>query len=163
MDTEKSCQTHSCSHASKAPVFKPLEGAELENYTLHRRFDRMGRLVGDTGMQKLFKSRVMIVGLGGVGSWAAEALARSGVGELVLVDFDDICVTNANRQLHAMQGVVGEKKVDVMAERILKINPKVKVTALSEFYNEQNSERILAYEPDYIVDAIDNVTRNVSC
>src|SRR5437868_2600676 len=100
-------------------TFKILE----DNYTLHRRFDRMGRLVGDDMMKKLFRTHVMVIGLGGVGSWAAEAIARSGVGRVTVMDFDEICITNANRQLHAVQGVVGHKKAKVMAERLQKINP----------------------------------------
>lgn len=127
-------------------------------YVLHRRFDRMGRLVGDQVMKKLFNTHVMVIGLGGVGSWAAESLARSGVGRLTVVDFDEICITNANRQLHALQGLVGKKKAEIMAERLRKINPQSTVTAIPEFYNEQNSEMMLSHKPDYIVDAIDNLT-----
>lgn len=127
-------------------------------YVLHRRFDRMGRLVGDDKMLKLFQSHVMIIGLGGVGSWAAEAIARSGVGKITVVDFDEICITNANRQLHALQGLVGQKKAQVMAERLRKINPQAEVVALPVFYNEENSEEILAHKPDFIIDAIDNLT-----
>ncbi len=133
---------------------QPIES----NYVLHRRFDRIGRLVGDNAMEKLFRSHVMVIGLGGVGSWAAEALARSGVGRITLVDFDEICITNTNRQLHAVQGMVGKKKSDVMAERILKINPQAHVEALPVFYNQENSEIIFSKEPDFILDAIDNLT-----
>lgn len=129
-----------------------------DNYMLHRRFDRMGRLVGDENMKKLFKSHVMVIGLGGVGSWAAESLARSGVGHLTLIDFDEICITNANRQLHALQGLVGKKKSDVMAERLRKINPQAKVDSLPLFYNAETSEQILSLNPDIIVDCIDNLT-----
>lgn len=128
------------------------------NYILHRRFDRMGRLVGDETMKKLFNTHVMVIGLGGVGSWAAESLARSGVGQLTVVDFDEICITNANRQLHALQGLVGQKKANVMAERLRKINPQAKVEALPIFYNKETSFEILSRKPDYIVDAIDNLT-----
>ena len=120
----------------------PFEIKE-DNYILHRRFDRMGRLVGDDVMKKLFNSHVMILGLGGVGSWAAESLARSGVGQLTVVDFDEICITNANRQLHALQGLVGKKKAEVMAERLRKINPQAQVHALPIFYNKETSEQIL--------------------
>lgn len=129
-----------------------------DNYTLHRRFDRMGRLVGDEMMKKLFNTHVMVIGLGGVGSWAAESLARSGVGRITIIDFDEICITNANRQLHALQGLVGQKKSHVMAERLKKINPQAKVEALPLFYNAETSEQILSLNPDYIVDAIDNLT-----
>lgn len=127
-------------------------------YVLHRRFDRMGRLVGDAVMKKLFNTHVMVIGLGGVGSWAAESLARSGVGKLTVVDFDEICITNANRQLHALQGLVGKKKAEVVAERLRKINPQAVVEAIPEFYNEENSEKMFSLKPDYIVDAIDNLT-----
>lgn len=127
-------------------------------YVLHRRFDRMGRLVGDDNMKKLFKTHVMVIGLGGVGSWAAESLARSGVGKISLVDFDEICITNTNRQLHALQGFVGKKKAEVLAERLRKINPQAEVQALPVFYNEENSESLLSHQPDYILDAIDNLT-----
>jgi tRNA A37 threonylcarbamoyladenosine dehydratase len=128
------------------------------NYTLHRRFDRMGRLVGDETMKTLFNTHVMILGLGGVGSWAAEAIARSGVGKITLVDHDEICITNANRQLHALQGLVGQKKALVMGERLKKINPQAKVEALPIFYNKDTSAQILGLKPDYILDAIDNLT-----
>lgn len=129
-----------------------------DNYTLHRRFDRMGRLVGDNMMKKLFNSHVMLIGLGGVGSWAAEAIARAGVGRITVIDFDEICITNANRQLHALQGLVGHKKAKVMAERLQKVNPQAKVEAISLFYNKDTSAEIFALKPDYIVDAIDNLT-----
>ncbi|MFV8257959.1 ThiF family adenylyltransferase [Bdellovibrio bacteriovorus] len=127
-------------------------------YVLHRRFDRMGRLVGDEVMKRLFNTHVMVIGLGGVGSWAAESLARSGVGKLTIIDFDEICITNANRQLHALQGLVGKKKAEVMGERLRKINPQNTVTVIPEFYNAENSEMMLSHKPDYIVDAIDNLT-----
>lgn len=127
-------------------------------YVLHRRFDRMGRLVGDERMKKLFETHVMVLGLGGVGSWAAESLARSGIGRLTLVDFDEICITNANRQLHALQGLVGQKKALVMAERMKKVNPQAQVEGIAEFYSQENSEQILARQPDYILDCIDNLT-----
>lgn len=135
----------------------PVQPQETE-YVLHRRFDRMGRLVGDQVMKRLFDTHVMVIGLGGVGSWAAESLARSGVGHLTVVDFDEICITNANRQLHALQGLVGKKKAEVMAERLRKVNPQASVTSIPEFYNEENSAKMLAVKPDYIVDAIDNLT-----
>ncbi len=139
------------------PTQKPFEIKE-DNYTLHRRFDRMGRLVGDDMMKKLFNSHVMIIGLGGVGSWAAESLARSGIGKLTIIDFDEICITNANRQLHALQGLVGQKKAVVMGERLKKINPQAIVQVITKFYNKDTSEEILALKPDFIVDAIDNLT-----
>lgn len=127
-------------------------------YVLHRRFDRIGRLIGDSSMEKLMQTHVMIIGLGGVGSWAAESLARSGVGQLTIVDYDEICITNTNRQLHTMSGLIGKKKAQVMAERIQKINPQIKVEFLNLFYNKDTSEEILSKNPDYIFDAVDNIT-----
>jgi tRNA A37 threonylcarbamoyladenosine dehydratase len=135
-----------------------LSPQELETYRLHRRFDRMGRLVGDAKMQTLMSSHVMVIGLGGVGSWAAEMILRSGVGELTFVDFDEICVTNFNRQLHALQGTVGSQKVDVLAERFAKINPSAKLHPIAKFYNYETSAEIFSKRPDYVVDAIDNIT-----
>jgi tRNA threonylcarbamoyladenosine dehydratase len=118
----------------------------------------MGRLIGDLKMKRLMDSHVMIIGLGGVGSWAAESIARSGVGEITLVDFDEVCVTNFNRQLHALQGLVGIKKVDVMAERLKKINPQAKIHSLPQFYNADSCAEIFQMRPDYVIDAIDSVT-----
>lgn len=129
-----------------------------EEYRLHRRFDRMGRLVGDEAMRALFRSHVMVIGLGGVGSWAAESLARSGVGRLTLVDFDKVCVTNANRQLAALKSTVGRFKAEVLAERLREVNPQARVDGLPRFYSEATAEELLAEPPDYVVDAIDNLT-----
>ena len=132
-----------------------------EDYKLHRRFDRIGRLVGDDGMARLFGSRVAVIGLGGVGSFAAESLARSGVGCLDLVDFDMVCITNTNRQLQAMKGTIGKLKADILAERLALVNPKAAVNAVPFFYNERTSEKILQPEGqplDFVVDAIDNVS-----
>lgn len=136
----------------------PMSPEELENYKLHRRFDRMGRLVGDGAMKRLMGAHVMVIGLGGVGSWAVESLARSGVGELSLVDFDEICVTNFNRQLHALQGLVGAQKSRVMAERVKLINPGARVNAFLKFYNADHCEEIFARRPNYVIDAIDHLT-----
>lgn len=129
-----------------------------ERYRLHRRFDRLGRLVGDRGMQRLFDAHVMVIGLGGVGSFAAEGLARSGVGKLTLVDFDLICITNTNRQLHTLKGVIGKPKSDVLGERMLRVNPQATVEGVQEFYNAETSEALLGRGADVVIDAIDNVT-----
>lgn len=127
-------------------------------YKLHRRFDRMARLVGDAGMHRLFEAHVMIVGVGGVGSFAAEALARSGVGRLTLVDFDLVCVTNTNRQLHTLRGTIGLPKVTVMADRLRLVNPDAVIEACETFYNAESSASLLDRRPDVVIDAIDNVT-----
>lgn len=142
----------------KPQSFPFLDHQEFETYKLHRRFDRMGRLVGDAAMNRLMKSHVMIVGLGGVGSYAAEMVVRSGVGRVTIVDFDDICITNVNRQLHAMKGVIGKKKSRVLADRFRTINPKADIVELDLFYNRDNANTILASSPDYLIDAIDSVS-----
>jgi len=132
--------------------------SELETYRMHRRFDRMGRLIGDEGMRRLMNAHVMILGLGGVGSFAAESIVRSGVGEVTLIDFDEICITNFNRQLHALGGLVGKQKAEVMGERLQKINPQLKANILVKFYNEKTAAEIFSRKPDYVIDAIDSVT-----
>ncbi len=123
----------------------------------HRRFDRAARLLGDAGIARLASSTVSVFGVGGVGSFAAEALVRSGVGRVTLCDYDRICVTNVNRQLHAMKGTLGKSKVEVMAERLRMINPDAVIETRAEFYNAETSARLLTPEPDLVIDAIDNV------
>src|SRR5205085_147463 len=108
--------------------------------------------------KRLMDAHVMVIGLGGVGSWAAESVMRSGVGEITLVDFDEICVTNFNRQLHALQGLVGSQKTDVMAARMKQINPQARVNSIPMFYNADHCAQIFERRPDYVIDAIDNVT-----
>ena len=127
---------------------------------VHRRFDRLARLVGDAGMDRLHRAHVVVFGCGGIGSWAAESLARSGVGRLTLVDFDLVCVTNTNRQLHAMKGTVGKPKVEVMAERLRLVHPSGRIDARVCFYEATAREATLPGDerPDFVIDAIDNVT-----
>jgi tRNA A37 threonylcarbamoyladenosine dehydratase len=127
-------------------------------YRLHRRFDRIGRLVGDAAMERLLSAHVMVVGLGGVGSFAVEALARSGIGRLTLVDFDRVCVTNSNRQLQALAGTVAKPKASVLADRCKAINPQCRPDPRAVFYSERTSDELLGLAPDFVVDAIDNVT-----
>jgi tRNA threonylcarbamoyladenosine dehydratase len=124
----------------------------------HRRLDRAARLLGDAGIATLGRATVTVFGIGGVGSFAAEALVRSGVGRVILVDYDRICVTNVNRQLHAMKGTLGKPKVEIMAERLRLINPDATIETRAEFYSAENSARMLTPEPDFVIDAIDNVT-----
>ncbi len=131
---------------------------KVEPYKTHRRFDRAARLLGEAGMQRLSEARVLIVGLGGVGGFAAEALARTAVGTLVLVDFDLVCVTNTNRQLHAMRGNIGRPKTDVMAERLRLIHPMGTIESRVEFYTRETSDALLSPPVDYVVDAIDNLS-----
>lgn len=125
------------------------------------RFSRNELLLGIDGQKKLNRAAVAVVGLGGVGSYAAEALCRAGVGHLTLIDFDDICLTNINRQLHAMDGTVGESKVHVMAGRLQRINPDAEIVPLKEFYAAENSNQLLSRRFDYVVDAIDHFTSKV--
>lgn len=120
------------------------------------RFGGIHRLFGRAGCERLRAAHVCVVGLGGVGSWAVEALARSGMGQLTLVDFDEICITNSNRQLHALAGNFGRPKVDVMAHRIRSINPDCPVNPVMAFYTAATAEQILAAHYDYVVDAIDD-------
>ncbi len=141
--------------APTSPV--PNETVESRAKT-HRRFDRSARLVGEPGLHRLMASRVIVFGQGGVGSFAAESLARSGIGHLVLVDFDEVCVTNANRQLHALKGNIGKQKAVVMAERLRLVSPTATIEAIAKFYGADTSDELLAGQVDYVVDAIDNFT-----
>lgn len=122
------------------------------------RFSRMELIVGEQGIERLASSSVAVFGVGGVGSYAAEALARAGVGRLTLVDFDDICLTNINRQLHATTDTVGKVKVQVMAERCRAINPDIDVEPLQSFYQADNSAELLGRRYDYVLDCIDHIT-----
>jgi tRNA threonylcarbamoyladenosine dehydratase len=133
-------------------------GTPETSYRTHRRFDRAARLFTEPGLGRLMGAHVVVFGMGGVGSFSAEALARSAVGKLTLVDFDEICITNVNRQLHALKGTVGRRKVDVMAERLRLIHPAGEVTSVARFYNEESSDELLSGDIDYVVDAIDNLT-----
>lgn len=121
-------------------------------------FMRTQMLLGPEGLEILKKSSVAVFGLGGVGSFAAESLARAGVGHLTLIDHDTVSVTNINRQLVALHSTVGKKKVDVMKERILDINPAIKVEARDEFYSWEKREDFFLEQYSYIVDAIDTVS-----
>lgn len=128
-------------------------------FKLHRRFDRAARLFGEPGMARLSRAHVMVFGLGGVGSYAAEGLARSGVGRLSLVDFDLVCATNVNRQLHAMKGAIGKPKAALMEERLRLINPDARIEGIAKFYNADTSAELLPADapPDFVVDCIDNM------
>lgn len=121
-------------------------------------FSRTELLIGKEGMERLKGSKVAVFGIGGVGSYAIEALARSGVGHLVLVDYDDICLTNINRQLHATIKTVGQPKVDIMKERVLEINPKAEVENRRLLFNKDTADQVLRNDLDYVIDAIDMVS-----
>ena len=128
---------------------------------LHR-FSRTELLIGPDGLAKLAASTVMVFGIGGVGSFTVEGLARAGVGHLILVDFDDICLTNLNRQIHALHSTVGAAKVDVMKVRVADINPEAQVEAIKKFYLPDEAEFFLNRRLDYVVDAVDTVAAKVS-
>lgn len=127
----------------------------MSDYNL--RFGGISRLYGNQGAEVLQNSHFCVIGIGGVGSWAAEALARNGVGEITLIDLDDICITNINRQIHALTHTVGLSKVDVMSERIKDINPECKVNVVEDFVTTENLHDLLSQRFDYVIDAIDSV------
>lgn len=127
-----------------------------ESYT--QRFGGIGRLYGAAALPRLEKAHVAIIGVGGVGSWVVEALARSGIGGLTLIDMDDVCITNTNRQLPALAQTVGASKVDVLASRVAEINPACRVNRLIEFLTESNVNRLLETGFDFVVDAVDRTS-----
>ncbi|WP_353244436.1 tRNA cyclic N6-threonylcarbamoyladenosine(37) synthase TcdA [Providencia sp.] len=122
-----------------------------------QRFAGIGRLYGQQALHLFARSHVCVVGVGGVGVWAAEALARSGIGTITLIDMDDICVTNTNRQLHAIKSTVGFPKVEVMKARILDINPECVVNVIDDFITVENVAQYFSMGFDYVIDAIDSV------
>ena len=121
------------------------------------RFGGIARLYGVPQANRLAEARIAVVGIGGVGSWVAEALARSGVGTLILQDMDDLCITNTNRQIHALQGNYGRAKVEAMAERLQLINPAIHIEPLLSFYTVAKPERLFDTKPDVVIDAIDSM------
>ncbi|MBW8192832.1 tRNA cyclic N6-threonylcarbamoyladenosine(37) synthase TcdA [Neiella marina] len=122
-----------------------------------QRFGGIGRLYGQQALQWLSQAHVCVIGIGGVGSWAAEALARSGVGQMTLIDMDDICISNTNRQIHALDHTQGMVKVDAMAERIMAINPSCLVNPVAEFVSKDNLFELLHDGYDLVIDAIDSI------
>ena len=125
-------------------------------------FCRTELLIGEDGIEKLHNSKVIVFGIGGVGSFVVEALTRAGVGNLILVDNDTICISNLNRQIHATQATVGNVKVEAMKARVLSINPNCKVEAKQEFITADNIQEIIPEDIDYVVDAIDTVTSKLA-
>ena len=119
------------------------------------RFGAIGRLYGVDGLARIQKAHVAVIGLGGVGSWVVEALARSGIGQLTLVDMDEVCLSNVNRQIHAMDGTVGQSKAVALADRVGRIAPECEVFVEQVFFTESTMKRLLEPAHDYIVDAID--------
>jgi tRNA A37 threonylcarbamoyladenosine dehydratase len=125
------------------------------------RFSRTTLLLGDEAMDRLASSTVAVFGIGGVGSYAVEGLARAGIGHLVLVDNDSVCLTNINRQIHALTHTVGMKKTAAMASRIHEINPDCQMDCIDEFFLPGEADRFFQLPYDYVVDAIDTVTGKI--
>ena len=132
-------------------LFSPDHAIDFE-----RRFGGVRRLYGPDAFERFQKAHICVIGIGGVGSWTAEALARSAIGQLTLIDPDHIAESNINRQLHALSGQEGKAKAQAMRERILAINPRCRVNCIEEFLSEENLEVLLGSHFDYVVDAIDN-------
>lgn len=121
------------------------------------RFSGIIRLYGEAAFSRFQEAKVAIIGIGGVGSWAVEAIARSGVGQITLVDLDEICISNVNRQLHAMDGQIGKLKTTAMMERVTAINPECQLLEKQTFYSEKNAIDLLSDAYDLVIDAIDAV------
>jgi tRNA A37 threonylcarbamoyladenosine dehydratase len=127
----------------------------MSDYQL--KFGGIARLYGQAGAKVINDSHFCVVGIGGVGSWVAESLSRTGVGKITLIDLDDICTTNINRQIHALSNTVGMSKVDVMAQRIQLINADCQVNCIEDFVTLENLHEIFSTDYDYVIDAIDSV------
>ena len=127
----------------------------VDNY--QQRFGGIARLYGQPALERLRQAHICVIGIGGVGSWVVEALARSGVGKMTLIDMDDICVTNINRQLPALTGNIGKLKTEVMKDRVQHINPEAEVHIIDDFLSVENLTDYLNQGYDYVIDAIDNV------
>ncbi|KAB0627567.1 tRNA threonylcarbamoyladenosine dehydratase [Acinetobacter gandensis] len=129
----------------------------LQDDEYDRRFTGVAKIYSDESFHHYEKSHVMVIGIGGVGSWAVEALARTGIGELTLVDMDVVAASNINRQLPAMSSTLGHEKIEVMAERCRSINPRIKLNLIDDYLTPENVKEILAGNPDLILDCIDDV------
>jgi tRNA A37 threonylcarbamoyladenosine dehydratase len=125
--------------------------------TNKQRFGAVARLHGDKAYEKLTSAHVCVIGVGGVGSWACEILARNAIGEITLIDADDVCITNINRQIHALTQTVGHEKVKAMSDRIKSINPDCIVHEQSTFFLQSTAEKLLEPKYDFVIDAIDSI------
>ncbi|MES9881102.1 MAG: tRNA cyclic N6-threonylcarbamoyladenosine(37) synthase TcdA [Sedimenticola sp.] len=128
---------------------------ENQEIDYERRFGGIARLYGIRGLESFRQAHVCVVGIGGVGSWAVEALARSGIGEITMIDLDHLAESNINRQIHALESTVGKAKVEAMAERIRGINPHCKINTIEEFVEAGNLERLITLQHSYVIDCID--------
>lgn len=122
-----------------------------------KRFSGIGRLYGYPALNTFLSSHFCVIGIGGVGSWIAESLVRTGIGAITLIDLDEICLTNTNRQIHALKTTIGQSKVEVMKNRLLEINPECKITIIEDFVTLENIAEIFSADFDYVFDAIDSV------
>ncbi|WP_034169899.1 ThiF family adenylyltransferase [Acinetobacter sp. YZS-X1-1] len=129
----------------------------LQDDEYDRRFAGVAKIYGDDSFHHYESSHVMVIGIGGVGSWAVEALARTGIGELTLVDMDVVAASNINRQLPAMTATLGCEKIEIMAERCRSINPRIKINLIDDYLMPENVKEILSGNPDIILDCIDDV------
>ncbi len=129
----------------------------MSDQEYQQRFGGLRRLYGDAAFARLPQLHFCVIGIGGVGSWVVEAFARSGIGRLTLVDYDEIAATNINRQLHSLSDTLGRKKIVVMKERVLQINPDCRIELIDDFLTMDNHAAILSRGYDYVVDAIDSI------
>ncbi len=134
----------------------------MSEIDIARRFGGVSRLYGDTGLAKLQCAHIVVIGIGGVGSWAAEALARNAVGTLTLIDLDNIAESNVNRQIHALEGEFGKAKITAMAQRIRAINPVCQVREIEDFITSENVAKLLRFECDIILDCIDDAKAKIA-
>lgn len=146
-------QREAVSRISK--VINPMTASFSDAYM--QRFSGIARLYGQQALGVFSQAHVCVIGIGGVGSWAAEALARTGIGAITLIDMDDVCVTNTNRQIHALRSNVGQAKTEVVAARIREINPECQVTCIDDFITPDNVDKLIDNRFSYVIDAIDSV------
>lgn len=148
-------QHHDNEISSHTLKFQPAQEALTADYL--ERFSGVARLYSLDGLVRLHSAHVCVVGLGGVGTWAVEALARSGVGALTLIDLDDICITNVNRQLHALDGNIGQSKADALGQRMHLINSSIHLNVVHDFITANNVADHITPKLDYVIDCIDSV------
>lgn len=157
VEAEAACQSR-----EDSPYRRATEAMVNSKANFDFRFGGIGRLYGVEALGRFRAAHVCVVGIGGVGSWVVEALVRSGIGQLTLIDLDDICESNINRQIHAMDGLIGVSKIEAMAERCRAINPECDVSVLPTFLTAKNVDEILTADFDYVIDAIDSTNHKVA-
>lgn len=145
------------------PIEITTDAAAATEVDFDRRFGGIARLYGAAALQRFRDAHVCVIGVGGVGSWVVEALARSAIGKITMIDLDNLAESNINRQIHALSDTLGKAKVTALAERIVQINPFCKVTEIEDFLTPDNLDRMIGgHGYDYVVDAIDNVQAKVA-